>query len=880
MTRAGWHVRANALSVAWMAAAVALSLGHRAVPAAPWLLVHLLLLGAAGSAILVWSQHFADTLLRRPAPGGRPGHTARLVAHTVGTLAVVVGVAVTVPAAIVAGAVLVAGSALAQVAVMVVQSRSALPSRFGHAVRYYVAAGVLLPVGVGLGVAMAEGHASQDLHGRLYVGHVTLLLLGWVGLTVLGTLLVLWPTVLHARIEPAHERAGRRALPVVLGGLGLVAAGTLTSWQPLVAAGALTVAAGTAVIAHAMVMQARSSGPRTYAAWSLASSVGWFLTSTLALGAIVAGAPRWGVVPDRLGVLVAPFVVGFVGQVLVGSLSYLVPVVLGGGPAMSRRTAAELDRGAVVRVVLVNAGLAVFVAPVPSAVRVLSSFVVLGALTSFLVLVTRAVLVWRRATPATPEVQVPVRARSGAAVVAVGCLVLAVALGVALDPPAAGIGTVASADGDTVATGRTTTVSVEAVTMRFSPSVVTVPAGDRLVIEVTNTDDDVHELAIETGATTGRLAPGEQGSVDVGVVGVPLDGWCPVAGHRLMGMTLRIEVEGTAQTASTGTAGDEPATPADAAGMGGHADHAASSDEPKQSAADALDLMAAPDAGFVAHDATPPPSSTVTTTHRTTLTVREVEREVAPGVTQRLWTFDGQAPGPVLRGSVGDRFEITLVNDGSIGHSIDFHAGALAPDDVMRTIQPGASLTYTFTATRSGIWMYHCSTMPMALHIANGMFGAVIIDPPGLPAVDREYVLVQSELYLGAQGGMADDAKVAASTPDLVVFNGFANQYRDRPLQAVAGERVRLWVLDAGPNKPSSFHVVGAQFDTTYREGDWLLRDGGSTGTGGAQVLSLGPAEGGFVELTFPEAGTYPFVTHVMSDAHSGATGRFVVTGP
>ena len=91
---------------------------------------------------------------------------------------------------------------------------------------------------------------------------------------------------------------------------------------------------------------------------------------------------------------------------------------------------------------------------------------------------------------------------------------------------------------------------------------------------------------------------------------------------------------------------------------------------------------------------------------------------------------------------------------------------------------------------------------------------------------------------------------------------------------------MRLWLLDAGPNRPSSFHVVGAQFDTTYREGDWLLRDGGSTGTGGAQVLSLAPAEGGFVELAFPAAGTYPFVTHVMSDAQSGAMGRFVVTSP
>jgi nitrite reductase (NO-forming) len=196
----------------------------------------------------------------------------------------------------------------------------------------------------------------------------------------------------------------------------------------------------------------------------------------------------------------------------------------------------------------------------------------------------------------------------------------------------------------------------------------------------------------------------------------------------------------------------------------------------------------------------------------------------------------------------------------------------------MRTIAPGERLTYSFTATRSGVWLYHCSTMPMSLHIANGMFGAVIIDPPGLPQVDREYVVVQSELYLGPQGGIADATKVAAKQPDLVVFNGYANQYRDRPLAARVGERVRVWVLDAGPNEPSSFHVVGGQFDTVYKEGDWLLRDGGSTGTGGSQTLDLAPAQGGFVELTFPEAGTYSFVTHAMSDAEKGAAGKFSVT--
>ena len=404
--------------------------------------------------------------------------------------------------------------------------------------------------------------------------------------------------------------------------------------------------------------------------------------------------------------------------------------------------------------------------------------------------------------------------------------------------------------------------------MRFVPDRIEVPAGDRLVLEVTNTDAAVHDLVLDGGGTSGRLAPGATATVDVGVVGTDLAGWCSVAGHRLMGMTLDVVATGAAAAAGP----TAQAAPDDAAAEHAHHGTGAAVAGPE------LDPQARPDAGFEARDATLPPVGEGTT-HHVTLEVTETEQEVAPGITRTAWTFGGTAPGPVLHGRVGDTFVVTLVNDGTIGHSIDFHAGALAPDDVMRTIAPGETLTYTFTATRSGIWMYHCSTMPMSLHIANGMAGAVVIDPPGLPPVDREYVVVQSELYLGAQGGTADEAALTAQDPDAVVFNGYAFQYRDRPLTARVGERVRVWVLDAGPNLPSSFHVVGGQFDTLFREGDWVLRDGGSTGTGGAQTLALQPAEGGFVELTFPEAGTYPFVSHLMGDAERGAQGRFTV-GP
>jgi nitrite reductase (NO-forming) len=402
------------------------------------------------------------------------------------------------------------------------------------------------------------------------------------------------------------------------------------------------------------------------------------------------------------------------------------------------------------------------------------------------------------------------------------------------------------------ATGRTTTVTVVAEGMRYQPDHITVPAGDRLVIELTNKDNRRHDLVLANGAKTGTIDSGATVTLDAGVVGAPLDGWCSLPGHRQAGMTLRITTtfSGGSDVDGHGHGATEPTTPS------------------------RIDAMADPGPDFTAHDAMAPPSPTGERVRRLELHATEVVREIAPGVRQRLWTFNGTAPGPVLRGRVGDTFEITVVNDGSIDHGIDFHAGALAPDGPMRPIEPGQRLTYRFTATKAGIWMYHCSTMPMLLHIGNGMYGAVIIDPPDLAPVDREYVLVQSEFYPGADGEIGDLAAMQAERPDAVVFNGYVSQYAHRPLSATAGERVRVWVLDAGPSRDSAFHIVGAQFDTVFREGRYELRPGDS---GGAQVLDLAPAAGGFVETVLREPGHYPFVSHIMVDAERGARGLIAV---
>ncbi|MEU5942794.1 multicopper oxidase domain-containing protein [Micromonospora sp. NPDC047548] len=445
---------------------------------------------------------------------------------------------------------------------------------------------------------------------------------------------------------------------------------------------------------------------------------------------------------------------------------------------------------------------------------------------------------------AHPEARAP-RPLGGAAV-GLALVLVAVLVGVAAQRVSDGAPAPAAADA-VAPTGHTTTVTVVADGMRFHPDLIDVPPGDRLVIELVNRDHRRHDLVLDSGAKTPLIARGGTARLDAGVIGAATQGWCSLPGHRQAGMTLQIKLTGAVAAGSrTGPAG--PTTPR-------------------------LDPMADPGAAFVARDAAAP-ATPPGRLHRRELHIREVQREVAPGVRQRLWTFDGSVPGPVLRGRVGDTFEITLVNEGTMDHGIDLHAGAVAPDVVMRPIDPGQRLTYRFTATRAGIWMYHCSTMPMLHHIGNGMYGAVIIDPPDLPRVDREYVLVQSELYLGPDGEPGDLAKMQAERPDAVVFNGYSAQYAHRPLPARAGERVRVWLLDAGPNRDSSFHVVGTQFDAVYREGRWESRP---TDPGGAQVLALAPAAGGFVEMVFPAPGHYPFVSHAMVDAERGARGAFEV---
>lgn len=841
--------------VGWLLATVAIALLHPFVPAPRWLLIHLLLLGAATHSILVWSRYFTDALLHSPDdPGDRRRQNRRLVLLNAGVLVVVTGVLASAWPVTIAGGTAVALAVVWHGATLVARLRAALPARFAVTVRYYVASAALLPVGITVGVVLARVQ-TDPWHQRLLVAHASVNLLGWIGITAVGTLVTLWPTMLRTRVAPGSERAAARALPLLVLGVLVAGGGALADVRLLAAAGFALYLAGLALMARPFVTAARQHPPHGFATYSVGAAALWLMGCLLVLVVAIGSAGSWAQADERFTWLTPYLAAGFGAQLLLGALSYLVPVALGGGPAPVRAATAELDRGAAARVVATNAGLLVCLLPVPVPVRVLASAVVLVALAAFLPLLVRGLRASRKvrggAEPAPPR---PAH-RPRQAALALAVVLVAVTAGAVTEQAGLASFRDEPVAGGVTPTGHTTVVQIEAHDMRFFPDTVDVPAGDALVIELTNTDDkDVHDLVLDDETDSGRLAPGDSTTMEVGVVGRDVAGWCSVIGHHQMGMVLTIRAIGAPASAPPGPA----ASPAADDVHGSHG-HGSDPDSP------------AP--GFVAHDARLPavPPGRV---HRRTITVQDTVREVAPGVTQTSWTFDGSVPGPTLHGRVGDRFVITLVNEASVGHSIDFHAGSRAPDRVMRTIPPGGRLVYRFTATRAGIWMYHCSTMPMSAHIANGLFGAVVIDPPGLPPVDRTYVLLQSELYLGPEGGEVDADKVNAETPDHVVFNGYANQYDHQPLPARVGERVRIWVLDAGPSRATSFHVVGGQFDATYAEGAWLLRPGSS---GGSQALALAPSQGGFVELTFDEPGHYPFVSHVMVDAERGAHGLFAV---
>lgn len=394
------------------------------------------------------------------------------------------------------------------------------------------------------------------------------------------------------------------------------------------------------------------------------------------------------------------------------------------------------------------------------------------------------------------------------------------------------------------------TITISAFDLGFDPKTVDVPTPGVYTVTFHNTGAIAHDLTFADGTKL----PAEPGQVATGTVTIPAGGTsfsCTVPGHAAAGMTGTVTVAGAA--ASPG--GDSHGGPA-------------------PSTAVAADPSAPP---YVLRDPAAPPLMSGNV-HDITLTVEEKVMTVAAGYQQMVWTFNGSVPGPVIRVKVGDKIRVHLKNPATntLSHSVDFHASQVAWNDEMTSIKPGEEKEYDWTAEYAGVWMYHCGTAPALHHIANGMYGMVIVEPAaGLPKVDKEFAIVQSEWYLGPQGQPTDLTKASAGAPapDFVMFNGVANQYKDHPIQINTGKRVRIFLLDAGPNIDSSFHIVGTIFDTVTKEGIHLVR--GNDGSWGSQAVDLSPAQGAIIEFQAAEDGLYPMVTHAFNFVGRGALGLF-----
>jgi nitrite reductase (NO-forming) len=317
-------------------------------------------------------------------------------------------------------------------------------------------------------------------------------------------------------------------------------------------------------------------------------------------------------------------------------------------------------------------------------------------------------------------------------------------------------------------------LNIKMLDMGYLPSKLNVTKAGHYLVTISNSSSIHHDIVFSNGIQL-TIAPGQQASTSLYIPDSGLSYFCSLPGHKEAGMTGVITVNNEAP----------PATKVEADSEG----------KPTPIAADyePYDPKVLPLLPFEEHDIY--------------LMAEEKLNTVAKGVIQQLWTYNGKVPGPVVHVRVGDTVRVHLSNPSfnKLPHSVDFHASQVAWNDEMTSINPGEEKLYEWRADYAGVWMYHCGSNPALHHIASGMYGMVIVEPrEGLPKVDHEFAIVQSEFYVGKEGHITDLYKASSHGPDYVVFNGVANQYKDHPIEVGTGKKVRMYVLNAGPNEDSS----------------------------------------------------------------------------
>jgi len=394
--------------------------------------------------------------------------------------------------------------------------------------------------------------------------------------------------------------------------------------------------------------------------------------------------------------------------------------------------------------------------------------------------------------------------------------------------------------------------------------------GDTLKINLTSGDGVEHNIAFPDFNAASDHVVGQGSSTTLSFLvdkGGSFPYNCVIAGHKEAGMEGKLDVTGQSlpvaasnnQTASSPTNANVSAAPA------------------------------SPTTGEdISRDPTDVPAQLPArepTTVRIDLEAMEVVGQLADGTTFPYWTFNGKVPGPFFRVRMGDSVEVHLKNNisSTMAHSVDFHA-VTGPGGgaVFTSSNPGQETMFTFKALIPGLYVYHCATPMVAEHISNGMYGMILVEPEGgLPKVDREFYVMQGEIYTTGKFGdkgmqMPDTYKLLNETPDYYVLNGEVGALTaNHPLKASVGETVRIFFGVGGPNKISSFHVIGEIFDRVYNLG--------STETApmnDVQTTLVPPGGATIVEFQLQVPGRYILVDHALSRLQRGLAGYLIVDGP
>lgn len=402
-------------------------------------------------------------------------------------------------------------------------------------------------------------------------------------------------------------------------------------------------------------------------------------------------------------------------------------------------------------------------------------------------------------------------------------------------------------------------------------------AGDTVEIVLKSGEGAEHDLVLpelkvasakfsaSSGQTTVRFQVSRAGTFTY---------YCSIPGHRQIGMEGRLQVSGPALADTGAPAADSAANESSQAALALYTPAPAPMRGPDPSA---VSVAANPASVPAAVGARAPK------TLKYRMETVELPGKLDDGTTFTYWTFNRQVPGPMLRARVGDTVELTLFNakDSKMIHSIDLHAVTGGHGGGQHTqVAPGQEKTIAFKALNPGLYVYHCATPLVPQHIAAGMYGMILVEPEGgLSKVDREYYVMQGEMYTGRPHGApvhqeANLEKMANELPDYYVFNGEVGALsKTHKLQAKVGETVRIYFGVGGPNKISSFHIIGEIFDKVYSEGSI------SSPKHDVQTTLVAPGGATIVELKVQYPGTYLLVDHALSRAGKGAVGVLEVSG-